>query len=140
MNTKLITADYQRHQAQIIAVREAVFIIEQGVPVELEVDEQDPLSHHVLLFYQQQAIATGRLTPTGHIGRLSVLKPFRQQGYGSQLIKKLEQLALQLNLSQVKLGAQIQAIAFYEKLGYRAYGDIFMDAGIAHRMMKKALV
>ncbi len=137
--TSLIEADYARYQQQILSIRAQVFIIEQGVPVELEVDEQDPLSRHLLLFEEDTPIATGRLTPDGHIGRLAVLKPYRQKGYGSRIITHLEQLAVENGLSQVALGAQIQVINFYEKLGYQVCSEIFMDAGIKHRMMKKAL-
>jgi len=137
--TNLIEADYVHYQQQILSIREQVFIIEQGVPAELEVDEQEPLSRHLLLFKEKTPIATGRLTPDGHIGRIAVLKPYRQKGYGTQIIKHLEQLAAENGLSQVALGAQIQAINFYAKLGYLVYSEIFMDAGIEHRMMKKAL-
>jgi predicted GNAT family N-acyltransferase len=137
--TNLIEADYVRYQQQILSIRAQVFIIEQGVPAELEVDEQDPLSRHLLLFEEDTPIATGRLTPDGHIGRLAVLKPYRQKGYGTQIIKQLEQTAAENGLSQVALGAQIQAINFYEKLGYLICSEIFIDAGIKHRMMKKTL-
>jgi len=137
--TKLIQADYIRYQQQILSIRAQVFIIEQGVPFELEVDELDPLSHHLLLFKEAEPVATGRLTPNGHIGRLAVLKPYRQKGYGSQIIKRMEQLAAENVFSQVELGAQIHAINFYEKLGYQICSEVFMDAGIEHRMMKKIL-
>jgi len=137
--TSLIEADYGRYQQQILSIRAQVFIIEQGVPAELEVDELDPLSRHLLLFEEDTPIATGRLTPDGHIGRLAVLKPYRQKSYGTQIIKYLEQIAAENGLSQVKLGAQIQAVNFYQKLGYQICSGIFMDASIEHRMMKKTL-
>jgi len=137
--TNLIEADYVHYQQQILSIREQVFIIEQSVPAELEVDEQDPLSRHLLLFKENTPIATGRLTPDGHIGRLAVLKSYRQKGYGTQIIKQLEQLASENGLSQVELGAQIQALNFYQKLGFQVCSEIFIDAGIKHRMMKKTL-
>ena len=137
--TSLIEADYARYQQQILSIRAQVFIIEQGVPAELEVDEQDPLSRHLLLFEENTPVATGRLTPDGHIGRLAVLKPYRRKGYGSRIIKQLELIAAKNGLPQVALGAQIQALNFYKKLGYQVCSEIFMDAGIKHRMMKKAL-
>lgn len=135
----LIEADYQQHRDAILAIREQVFIVEQGVPVELEVDELDPLSRHLLLFSHGQPIATGRLTPAGHIGRLAVLKPFRRCGFGGQLVQRLERIATEQGLPAVKLAAQIAAMPFYEKLGYQPEGKVFMDAGIAHRMMLKPL-
>lgn len=135
----LIEADYSRYQTQLLTVRRIVFIDEQGVPEELEVDDADPISQHLLLFAKDQPVATGRLTPDGHIGRLAVLKSCRNRGYGSTILKKLEQLARSRNLTEVVLAAQVTALSFYQKRGYQACGSVFMDAGIEHLMMKKVL-
>lgn len=124
---------------ELLGIRSKVFIEEQGVPEALEVDDQDPVSHHLLLFDAGQPVATGRLTPNGHIGRLAVLKPYRQRGHGATLLSQLEALAKTQGLSKVKLAAQLTALPFYQKRGYLPYGGIFMDAGIEHRMMKKEL-
>lgn len=137
--TTLLHADYQRYQQPILHIRELVFIEEQHVPPELEVDEQDPLSQHVLLLERGMPVATGRLTPDGHIGRVAVLKDFRKRGFGQQVIQGLEEIAHQRGISRVVLGAQYQAINFYLKLGYQTVGDVFMDAGIKHQMMEKML-
>jgi len=136
---KLIEAEYARYQSQILTIREQVFIVEQGVPVELEVDELDPLSRHVLLFESDTAVATGRLTPDGHIGRIAVLKAYRNKGFGTQIINKLESLAASAGLFRVELGAQCQAVPFYEQLNYQPLGGVFMDAGIEHQLMQKSL-
>jgi len=137
--TTLIEADYSHYRQQILYIREQVFIVEQKVPPELEVDEKDPLSRHVLLFRETTPLATGRLTADGHIGRVAVLRSHRHQGYGTQIILKLEQLARVAGLKKVGLAAQLQALSFYENLGYHAVGEIFMDAGIEHRQMVKLL-
>jgi len=137
--TTLIEADYSHYQQQILYIREQVFIIEQQVPPELEVDVQDPQARHVLLFNETIAVATGRLTTDGHIGRIAVLRGHRHQGYGTQIILKLEQIAITAGLKQVVLGAQLQALNFYERLGYQAIGEVFMDAGIEHQLMNKFL-
>ena len=137
--TTLIEADYSHYRQQILYIREQVFIVEQKVPPELEVDEQDPLSRHVLLFSEATPVATGRLTADGHIGRVAVLRSHRHQGYGTQIILKLEQLARVAGLKKVGLAAQLQALSFYENLGYHAVSEIFMDAGIEHRQMVKLL-
>lgn len=137
--TTLIHADYQRYQQSILRIRELVFIEEQHVPPELEVDEQDPLSQHVLLFERDIPVATGRLTPDGHIGRVAVLKDFRKRGFGQLVIQELEGIARQRGMPRVALGAQCQAINFYLKLGYQTVGGMFMDAGIEHQMMEKML-
>ena len=136
---KLVEADYAVHQQQILAIRTQVFIIEQGVPEELEVDYLDPLSSHLLLFESSVPVATGRLSPDGHIGRIAVLKNYRRKGYASQIIAKLEALASHAGLRQVKLGAQLQALPLYEKLNYHPVGAVFMDAGIEHQFMQKTL-
>ena len=135
----IIEADYGHYQQQILHIREQVFIREQQVPPELEVDELDPLSRHVLLFENDKPVATGRLTPAGHIGRVAVLDAYRQRGYGAQVMAKLESIAANLGLKRVALGAQCQAMPFYAKLGYRACGEVFMDAGIEHQQMEKVL-
>jgi len=137
--TTLIEADYSHYRQQILYIREQVFIVEQKVPPELEVDEQDPLSRHVLLFSEATPVATGRLSADGHIGRVAVLRSHRHQGYGTQIILKLEQLALVAGRKKVALAAQLQALSFYENLGYHAVGEIFLDAGIEHRQMVKLL-
>lgn len=136
---KLIQANYEQHRQSILQVRKIVFIHEQQVPSELEVDELDPVSQHVLLMDNGKPVATGRLTPEGHIGRVAVLKPFRGRGFGQQIIRMLEEIALQQGMQRLVLGAQCQAMPFYEKLGYRPFGELFMDAGIEHHMMEKHL-
>lgn len=137
--TKLLHADYRHYQQSILHIRELVFIEEQHVPPELEVDKQDPLSQHVLLFERGLPVATGRLTPDGHIGRIAVLKDFRKRGFGQQVIQGLEKIARLRGISRVALDAQCHAINFYLKLGYQPVGGVFMDAGIEHRMMEKIL-
>lgn len=136
---ELIHADYQTYQHPILHIREQVFIHEQQVPPELEMDELDPLSQHVLLLENGTPVATGRLTPDGHIGRVAVLSSFRGRGFGQRIIQGLEKIALQRGLDRVVLGAQCRAITFYQKLGYQVAGEVFMDAGIEHRMMGKTL-
>ena len=84
-------------------------------------------------------VATGRLEDDGHIGRIAVLKSYRGKGAGSRIIRFLEARALASGLRRVYLGAQLQAIPFYEKQGYQCYGGQFMDAGISHRYMQKEL-
>ena len=120
-------------------VRTRVFVDEQGVPPELEEDEKDPICLHVLLMIDSEPAATGRLEVDGHIGRIAVMRSHRGKGYGSRILDYLEKKAKQTGLNRVYLGAQIQAIPFYEKSGYQCYGDTFLDAGIVHRHMEKHL-
>ncbi|WP_218188388.1 GNAT family N-acetyltransferase [Desulfosarcina cetonica] len=135
----IIETSFDAESRRLMAVRRAVFVEEQGVPEALEQDEKDPFCRHALLLRDGRPVATGRLADDGHIGRIAVLSPFRGRGLGSRMIRFLEESAIANGLERVSLGAQVQAIPFYEKLGYRCYGDQFMDAGIPHRHMQKQL-
>lgn len=126
------------------AVRIAVFVDEQGFSRELEIDDTDPVAHHVVLYREGRPVATGRLFPQEEdnsvyvIGRVAVHKEHRG-GTGRQLMLLLEQEALLLGAVATTLGAQEQAVPFYEKLGYVAYGESYMDEFCPHQNMKKTL-
>ena len=135
----IIEASFELDRQRIMQVRNTVFVEEQGVPEELEQDEKDPLCLHALLLVGDVPTATGRLEDDGHIGRIAVLKTYRGQGAGSRILDFLEKKALDKGLRRVYLGAQLQAIPFYEKQGYLCYGGQFMDAGIPHRNMQKMI-
>jgi predicted GNAT family N-acyltransferase len=137
VSESLMETRFSEDKQRIMRVRYAVFVEEQGVPEELEQDEQDPLCRHALLLIDGQPVATGRLEADGHIGRIAVVRSHRGKGLGSRIVTFLEDTAKAHGLRRVYLGAQLQAISFYEKLGYRCYGDEFMDAGIPHRHMEK---
>ena len=132
--------------AEALAVRRAVFIDEQGVPASLEIDEHDgdpatvATAVHVLGRVDGRPVATGRLLlaePDGrlHIGRVAVLREQRGRGYGTAIMEALHELARDRGYDSVTLAAQLHAIGFYERLGYVARGDVFLDAGIEHRWM-----
>jgi len=121
-------------------VRTLVFIEEQHVPPEEEWDGVDDQCLHVLAFdANDEPIATGRLLPDGKIGRMAVLKEWRGKGVGSAILELLMDEAREQGHPAVKLAAQIHAIPFYEKFGFKVYGDEFMDAGIPHYWMKAQL-
>ena len=122
-----------------LALRRIVFTLEQGVTEELEVDGRDPEAVHFLSSVEGRAVGTARVLVTGRdakIGRVCVLKEARGTGQGQALITAAVTWAREAGLGRVILGAQIDALGFYEKLGFRAYGDVFDDAGIDHRMME----
>lgn len=132
------------HEAQIEAysIRKAVFIEEQGVPPEMELDESDPCAHHILVYANSIVVGTVRLLELGEgdrqigqIGRMAVLASHRKQGFGSRLLKAVIELGVSRGLSQFELHAQLSAISFYERLGFVARGDIYHEAGIQHRDM-----
>jgi len=129
-------ADWQRDAKVLRCIREAVFVEEQQVPMDLEWDGLDPECIHVIAYAEQgKPVATGRLLADGHIGRLAVLKPWRGRGIGSQVLRALMTIAKSRGIVTCALNAQTHAIAFYERHGFVARGDEFDEAGIAHRHM-----
>lgn len=123
------------------SIRFEVFVHEQQVPLELELDEMDGLSLHALAFDEQgRAIATGRLLPDGHIGRMAVKSSERKKGVGALVLQTLVEAAESKGYAEVVLGAQIHAKGFYGRQGFIEYGEVFLEANIAHIMMKKVLI
>jgi len=126
-------------QTSAFLVRQEVFIREQGIPAELEVDEFDPAAQHALAYQDEYCVGTGRLVNLGsgqaQIGRMAVLAPFRNQGVGSLILKRLIGLAKSQGVASIVLHSQVVAIPFYEKLGFQAQGTTYDEAGIPHRNM-----
>lgn len=139
MTLELRAADWNGDQDALMKVRSAVFIDEQGVPAELELDEHDALASHWLALDEGQAIGTLRMLRDGHIGRVAVLAPWRQRGIGSLLMAAAVQAARERQLFEVYLYAQIEALKFYDRLGFRVTSEPFLDAGILHQTMRLQL-
>ena len=121
------------------AIREAVFVREQSVPMEREMDEWDARSVHALAFVEGQAVGTARLLPDGHIGRMAVLSQWRRSGIGTALLQALMARAREDGHAEVVLNAQVQATAFYARAGFVPRGGEFDDAGIPHVEMRLRL-
>ncbi|MEY2866406.1 MAG: hypothetical protein RIQ43_432 [Pseudomonadota bacterium] len=133
---RVIEADYSRDLPRLRAVREPVFVMEQQVPLDLEWDALDPDCRHVLaLDAEDHPIGTGRLTPMRTIGRMAVLAEWRGKGVGDALLRRLIALAQVAGWSSVSLHAQVEAIGFYLKHGFKAEGEIYTEAGIPHQTM-----
>jgi predicted GNAT family N-acyltransferase len=131
------TADFEA----CFAIRLAVFVQEQNVPLEEERDEYDAAARHFLARENGVPRGTARVIlsddgATAKIGRVAVLAAGRGKGVGAALMRFIE---AQTGAKTCLLDAQIQALKFYQSLGYEAYGDAFLDAGIAHRRMRKVL-
>ena len=130
------------HEA-CFALRHQVFVDEQGVPVEEELDELDAEATHILATKDGVPVGTARVVyqdEIAKIGRVCVLKSTRGTGLGADLIKASVQLAKDKSgMTKAKLGAQLHALGFYEKLGFSVYGPVYLDAGIEHRDMVLAL-
>ncbi len=133
--------------SDICALRLAVFVDELHVPVELEIDALDKTAIHWVAGVQHannqtQVIGTLRLlvkNNTAKLGRVAVHAGYRRQGVGSQMIREAMQYAKQLAVSEIMLGAQTTITDFYETLGFKQRGEVFMDAGIVHIEMSLAL-
>jgi argininosuccinate lyase len=131
----------QTEFARCAAIRTEVFVVEQRVPPEEEMDELDHDAIHVLAWLDGAPVATGRLIvgedAHAKIGRMAVLRPHRRQGVGSAVLMKLMEEARRRGVRQVSLAGQLHAIPFYERFGFVARGDVFVEAGIQHRMMDR---
>ncbi len=124
--------------AALRAIRTEVFVLEQHVPEALEWDEFDAHAVHVLARVGSENVGTGRLlfeAAAARIGRMAVRKAWRRQGVGSAILQKLIAVARERGCQELRLYAQTHALQFYERVGFVAEGDIFTEAGIAHRSM-----
>lgn len=136
---KIKTATWPDDLATLKAIRFEVFVEEQRVPADEEVDAFDPLSIHAIAWANGTAAACGRLLPDGHIGRMAVRKPYRRLGVGAMVLQHLLERARQRGDREVVLSAQTHALGFYEKFGFTAEGGEYLDCNIPHRDMRKIL-
>ena len=146
--------DTPEAMADALRIRTRVFVEEQGVPVDLEVDayDGDPTTHeragvvHVLARLDGEAIGTGRLLLDGdgdgahepaiaHIGRVAVLIEHRRRGVGAVLMRALHDEARRRGFGGIAISAHLHAVPFYEGLGYVSEGPVYLEAGIEHRAM-----
>lgn len=124
-------------------IRIAVFVAEQGIALAEDIDGLDDSATHLLAMNNGTPVGTARLLEkgaTGKIGRLAVLKAYRGQGIGAALMRAaLNEFENRPHISEARLGAQIEAVAFYEALGFTATGPEFLDAGLPHQEMVRPL-
>jgi predicted GNAT family N-acyltransferase len=120
-------------------IRREVFINEQLVPESDEWDDDDAVSVHALVTLNREPVGTGRLNPGGKIGRIAVKAVLRGRGIGTLILRQLLHEAYHRGIREPYLHAQVQAVPFYENLGFRVEGDLFDEAGIPHVRMTHAL-
>lgn len=130
-------------KAQAFAIRMRVFVREQGVPPEIELDRDDRRAIHFLASVEGKAVGTARIVLRGgnaKIGRMAVVRSFRRKGVGARLLKRAVAAARHLGAQKIYLHAQVPVIGFYEMWGFVGAGPVFEEAGIPHRKMvwKKA--
>lgn len=127
-----------------LRIRNQVFIVEQGVPMDREIDQDEPYSIHFVLYSdKKEALATLRLLPLDteeiKLQRMAVREEARGHGLGRVIVHDAEKFAKGQGFQTIILGAQLTAVDFYKSLGYTTYGDIFVDADMDHIHMKKNL-
>jgi predicted GNAT family N-acyltransferase len=136
---KIELLDWPAAQREASRIRFTVFVEEQRVPPELEVDDNDATSLHALAYSDGRAIGTGRLLPDGHIGRIAVLKEWRGQGAGRAMLRRLIDAARRRGHREVALSAQVHALEFYRAEGFEPEGAVYEEAGIPHQSMRLRL-
>lgn len=138
---EVVERAYADAEADIRRVRDQVFVREQRISAALVHDARDPDCRHVLAFCDGELAGVGRLDPglEAKVGRVAVLAEFRGTGVGRRLMAALEAAAVADGFASVWCHAQRSAVPFYLRLGYRAEGDEFLEAGIPHRLMRREL-
>lgn len=140
MDIRFIT--YDEGLDKVFYIRKVVFVEEQGVPPEEEIDEQDKTATHILVFDSGVPVGTGRVfekEEQWYIGRLAVLRESRGKGIGRLIMEKLTAFAREKGAKRITVHAQTNVIDFYRILGYQEQGQEFMDAGIPHKEMYRVL-
>ncbi|MDA9909065.1 GNAT family N-acetyltransferase [Gammaproteobacteria bacterium] len=131
--------NFLEHQEAIQSVRLTVFTDEQGVDPALDFDGLDGTAFQILVLDNDTPVATGRMLADGHIGRIAVLPEYRKLGIGSRIMDRFISQARSDNLTKVFLGAQVSAVPFYQTLGFRRYGEDYIEANIRHTPMQLML-
>jgi len=140
MEVRVVETEKEKNDA--FKVRHTVFVNEQNVPADLEIDDHEKDATHFVGYDKNTPVAAGRfrvIDNRAKVERICVLHHYRGTGLGYLLMSAIETRAKDLSLKGTKLNAQISAVGFYEKLGYQIISDQFMDAGIPHVTMTKNL-
>lgn len=140
MEIKRIATKEQLEDA--FQVRKTVFVKEQGVAEEVELDEYEEICDHVIVYDEKMPVGTGRMRVVDEMAKLEricVLASHRMHSLGKTIMNELEEIAIEKGLKQAKLNGQVQAIPFYEKLGYETASTVFLEENIPHVKMVKDL-
>lgn len=139
MKTIKIPSTASKEYQLALAIRNEVFVIEQHVPADIEVDQYEESSEHFLAILNGEAAGTGRLRVKDNyikFERIASLKKFRGHGVGRHLMETMLQYAQENHTDLIPyMHSQVEAVSFYEKLGWVTTGEIFYEANIAHRAM-----
>ena len=138
MTVRVRRVHSRRELEKAFAIRVRVFVKEQGVPEEIEMDRDDARASHLLAFEAGDAVGTARVVMrrvNAKIGRMAVLKSYRGRGIGKRLLKRAIATARRRGAHRIYLHAQVPVIGFYKALGFCCIGPVFKEAGIPHRKM-----
>jgi predicted GNAT family N-acyltransferase len=136
ITVRLVTFEGDDEQS-VRAIRGNVFVDEQGISADIDFDGLDASAIHALAYMDGKLVGTGRMLSDGHIGRIAILKEYRSQKVGSEVVRALIAEAVNKSYKRVYLGSQKHATRFYSRLGFTPFGEEFMDAGIVHLSMEK---
>jgi predicted GNAT family N-acyltransferase len=136
---RIEVSPWEEARAHAAPIRFAVFVQEQGVPPEIELDDMDGRCLHAVAFHDNLPVGTARLLPDGHIGRMAVLGEWRGRGVGGRMLAALIERARARGDREVALSAQVHAVPFYRAHGFVEEGAEYLEAGIRHQSMRKAL-
>lgn len=134
-----ITVAWDVGRPALERIRREVFVREQGIPESGEWDDEDATSVHIIATLNREPVGTGRLNRAGKIGRIAVLPGLRGRGIGTLILGRLLEEARRLGIREPCLHAQVQAVPFYERLGFERKGEVFDEAGIPHVRMSLVL-
>ena len=132
--------DWDQLQQDARLIRELVFIVQQNIAEQGEWDDQDAISKHFVVYDHDQPIVTARLLQYNSVGRVAVIQKYREQGIGRLIMLEIIEHAQQQQYPFLKLSSQLQAISFYEKLGFVTQGDPYDECGIPHIEMIMPLI
>ncbi|MBV7504070.1 GNAT family N-acetyltransferase [Bacillus sp. sid0103] len=140
MTVKIV--ENQKELEDAYSVRKTVFVEEQAVPLEEEIDAYEDEAKHFIMYHDGSPVGAGRFRLVdgyGKVERICVLKEARKTGAGRAIMDSIENFARENDIHKLKLNAQTHAIPFYAGLGYEVVSEEFMDAGIPHKTMVKKI-
>ncbi len=137
----VVPATEPAERALVSAIRVAVFVEEQQIPLEVEFDLDDFCALHVLAYCDGRAVGTGRavlFSDYAQIGRFAVLPGYRRHGVGGALVRYLTEYCSAHGVRRIVLHAQLHALRFYQQFGFTVTSSVFSEAGIQHCRMERA--
>ena len=129
---KIFKTSWSQSSKEISEVRHNVFVVEQSVPSEIEMDGKDSDCIHFLALEKSKPIGAARLQKYGKIERVSVLREYRSKGIGTAIMKRVIESAMDLSVEKIYLHSQMDSKIFYQRLGFIELGQIFFEANIPH--------